>query len=355
MSWAIKIFLFMVLATYLQPLQATLQDDHRLEIHNHILWSYRSSVLTLMDVIKYLDQHLERTKSPKMNAQEKHDYYQQNWRPALQELIDNELIYQDGVDQGWPISDAEAKDELVRLYGDQYLSVIDSQGIGLPEAIRLTKKDLLTQRAFQFRVYYQTRNQITPKMVAAAYQDYIKQYPETDRWSYKVITIRGPYEKASLQAQEALNGLQSGKLTLDQLSTDEPGKEDGKSQTGSSDVKLSIGRILEHTSHEINERYLVALQPLTANQPYSSPMDCSRRQEGESQGIFRILVLLSKEHISAPTFSQMQSRLEDDLRRKLSESERIKYITRLHKQFEREQGETFTQIFNPPFTLFTIR
>lgn len=343
-------------STYNTPAEDVAEQDnfgqpkvspfHRIEIHNCILFSFRDSIITLMDVVRRLDAKLHQMNLKEdLSLQERLEYYQSQWRLSFQELIDNELIYQDAVDFGASVSEGDTKDELIRRFGDQYLSTLATLDISLSEAMKMIRKELLIQRMYYYRVDHQVRSQITPSLLLSYYEQYLKENPRTDIWVYRTLSLRGPLHKTKQIAEEIELKIRSS------TSFEEIEKEIYSKSELASDVKISLSEPTTQNSQELSARYLGVLSALEPGQA-SEILDFSKNSR---EGLFRILFLDSKEHREPKTVEEMHRVLEDKAWSKLSEEYSRKYIIRLRKRLESEMGMSLNEILNPPFVLFNLR
>lgn len=318
-----------------------------IEVHNRILWSHRGSLITVMDVVKKMDQvWLRQPHVQKASIQDQFEFYQQSWRMALQDLIDNELIYQDALDHQhqMQVTDAEAKDEIIRVFGTSYLTRLDELGYTLPYAIASAKKDLLINRMVYLKVHYGARSAITPQAIAKAYFESVKSQPETDLWEYFVFTVKGPSEQSLNFAKLVYSKLQAASKSIEELAQE-------IKQECPSDVKFNSSKAIEQTSEKINQKYLQALKNLSIGQ-VSEPIEF--RADAHTS-TYRLILLQSKQHHTPPSFAQLQKSIEDQLRMQYVANESQRYISKLRKQLEREQGESLQQAFNPATALFSLK
>ncbi len=311
-----------------------------LVIHNHILWNYRGSIITVMDVVKRLEQYGQNIKGfDKLEAAQKLEFYQQNWRGALQELMDQELIYQDAIDHNMIITDAEGRDQLVKMYGEKYITHIDQIGMTMKEALDMVKKEMLIQRMVYFRVHYQARNAITPSIVAQKYKELCQQQPETDIWSYQTLTFKGPTQAAYELARQWKEKLVAG-ATPEECKT--------LTQEG---VTSTISRLNQQSSLNLNQKYLEVLQKIQ-EQSWSDPI-CFK--EDDKEGLVRLFFLKEKTHLALPAFSKIRQQIEDEIFQTAVAEENQRYIVKLRRQLEQEHGQSLQQVFNPTSLLFSLK
>jgi hypothetical protein len=321
----------------------------KIEVHNRILWSYRHSIITVLDVVKKLDQFwFHETQSQKVSSQDQFIFYTQNWRAALQDLIDSELIYQDAQDYQITLSDAEAKEELVRLFGNDYLTRLDTLGYSLSEAIASAKKDLLTQRMLYFKILAPSMDAVTPQALAHSYEEMVKNSPETDLWTYQIINVQGLPEPTEITANQLHMSLKS----LEAEHREETiSNKVIQAQKNSDQVKISLSKELKQISQQMSQTYLKPLQQLQVGQ-FSIPILFS---QNPTKAIYRIFHLIGKEHRESVNFLQAQKLLEDSIKQRSMLNERQKYTQKLRKQLEAEQGFSLHSVFNQSLPLFTLQ
>lgn len=319
----------------------TTPSKQNVEFHNRVLWSYRGSIITVMDIVKRLEEHAQGIPNYQtIDPNQKLEYYQGNWRAVLQELMDYELIYQDAIDHNMSVTDAEGRDQLVRLYGENYLTRIDGMGLTLKEVLSSVKKDMLIQRMTHFRVQYQARATITPSLVAEAYKELCKQQPETDIWTYQTINFKG---ETSLCQEIAQNWK---KHLLENTSIEECEKLPGNEK-----VTINTGRLNTQSSLHLSPKYLQILQELQALH-WSEPVVF---KDDKTQGLVRLFFLKEKTHQRPPSYGEIRRRIEDQLYQDAVAQQNQKYIVKLRRQLELEQGQSLQQVFNPTSPLFFVR
>lgn len=310
-------------------------------VHNHILWNYRGCVITVMDVVKRLEQFGQNMKGfDSMDSAQKLEFYQQNWRGALQDIMDSDLIYQDAVDHNMQVSDAEGRDQLVHLYGEHYITEIDRLGLTMKEALDRVKKDLLIQRMLYFRVHFQARNSITPSLLAQTYKEMCKEQPETDFWTYQTVTFKGPTATAVDLAQKWQKELLTGQSL-----------EACQEKYTSQHVSTVTSRLHQQSSLHLSAKYLETLTATQA-QTWSDPVIF---KEDAKEGIVRLFYLKEKNHQAPPAFSKVRRQIEDHLFEKAASEEQQRYIVKLRRQLEQEQGQSLQLVFNPTSPLFSLR
>lgn len=339
-------FLLVSLTCILTPANPAAQPSikthsSRLEIHNRVLWNYRGSIITVMDVAKRLEQYGQTIQGyASMDSTQKLEFYQQNWRGALQELIDQELIYQDAIDHNMTISDSEARDQLVKYYGEYYITRVDEMGLTMKEALDNVKRDILTQRMMYFRVHYQAKNALTPAVIASTYKEMCKDQPETDLWAYQAITFKGPFETCQNLAKQWQLQLCAQKSI-----------ESCQKELSSQDITVSVGKLNQQTSQHLSQRYLDILSSLEP-QKWSEPVVF---KEDPKEAVIRLFFLESKTHQAPPAFAEVRAQIEDAIYQKTVAEENQKYIVKLRRQLEQEQGNSLQQVFNPTSPLFSVR
>lgn len=311
------------------------------EFHNRVLWNYRGSMITVMDIVKRLELYSKNVKDyENLEANQKLEFYQQNWKGVLQELIDQELIYQDAIDHNMQVTDAECRDQLVRLYGENYITSIDEMGLTMKEALSMIRKDTLTQRMTYFRIQYQARAVLTPGLIAQTYVKLCKEQPETDIWTYQTISFKGPTEIAIKTAFKWNERLLTG-LAL----------EECQEQLKEEAVTVSVGRMNKQSNAHLSSKYLEILAKLKP-QEWSAPITF---KEDSKEGLVRLFFLQEKVHQAPPSYAEVRDQLENHLYQEAVAQESQKYIVKLRRQLEQEQGPLLQQAFNQTTPLFFVK
>ena len=169
--------LFLICLTSLQlfafnPLQNT-SDFHepKLKINNRILVTVMNKPITVLDVVKKMNVILEQNYPEYRHIDSaRHQFYSQQWKTILYQMIDSELMLKDAEKLEIKLSDAEIREEIHSRFGPNIMKSLSSIGISYDEAKKMTFSNIYSERGDAkkipfFNALYKYRDSIYSQMV----------------------------------------------------------------------------------------------------------------------------------------------------------------------------------------------
>lgn len=314
------------LLVFLLPL-AAFADEHELIVQNRILATVNGKNISVMDVMKKMDVYLARAypEYAKSN-QHRYQFFSQNWKHTLNQMIDNELIVADAMRMEMKIADAEIREQIHERFGPNVVATLDQLGVTFDEAWAMLYNEIASQRMTWYRVHSKALRKVGPQTIKLAFQDHVVNHPPKEEWKYQVISIKGKTEQLSdIYAQKAQALIKNEPLPFEELAKVliEKNSEDPSISITVSDEYCVEGKALSDSHKAV----VCSLTPGT----YSEPTPQVSRDKSIVHRIFYL-----KDHTvsPAPKFdTTMVDNLQDELVQKEIDQEYPLYISKLRKQF----------------------
>jgi hypothetical protein len=303
-----------------QPAEAVIKLDNR------VLAKVNGKTITVMDVMKKMDvaffrQFPEYASSPEIRVQ----FYLINWRKAFRDLVDKELILADAALVKLPISQADVRQELERLFGPNVIANLDKIDLSFEEARAMLEGDIIIRRMLYLRVNAKALAQVTPQMIRTAYEEYARENVRDEKWVYSVLSIR---DADSALAADAANNIYQC-LTEEGVSLEKIKDFAEENHLIAPTTQLSLSVEFDHEDKKMSESHRQGIMGLSSGQ-YSCPIAQKSR---DKIALFRIFFLKEFQPGGALPLSEV----EETLKGKLFDVEATKasdqYIEQLEKQF----------------------
>lgn len=302
------------------------KDNAHIEVNNRVLAYVNSKAITVVDVMKKMDmiflkQFPEYTSVPQARFQ----YYQINWRPTLQELIDKELILADAKENKVPLTAGDVRQEMETLFGPNIIANLDKIGLGFDEAFKIVEGDLLIRRTMMIRVNSKSMRSITPQVIREAYTEFAAKNTKKEAWHYQVATIRNPDPTAGAETANLAHKL----LTEDKIALADLSKalKDQNTETKSA---ITISDPLYHTESDMAEAIKITLLDMESG-TISLPL--AQKSRTDKSTIFRIIVLIEKIPAGAVPYSEMENQIKNQLYDKAITRDSEAYLKKLRSHY----------------------
>lgn len=269
-------------------------------------------------------------------------FYQMNWKTALEEMIDKELILADAEENKLPISQGDIRQEMEELFGPHIIANLDKAGLTLEEASQMVKEDLIIQRMLSLRVHSKAIRTVTPQKIRLYYETWAKKNRKPDLWKYQVISFRGENSATCAEIANYAHSL----LTKEQVAISSLEEKLQEHLLGK-EIHLTISELFEHTPDKISDTYKEGLLTLKPDS-FSTPLF----QKSRSGKVFRLFYLKEKIQGGAAPLQEVENILRDELARQGSQIEAEAYMKKLHKHFAIQQfieNQSDTETFQPFF------
>lgn len=318
-----------------------------IEVNNRVLACVNAKAITVVDVMKKMDmvflKHFpEYTSSPHARIQ----YYQINWKPTLQELIDKELILADALENKVPLTAGDVRQEMESLFGPNIIANLDKIGLSFDEAFKIVQGDLLLRRTMMIRVNSKAMRTVTPQIIREAYNEFAAKNVKEAAWRYRVLTIRN---------SDPTSGAESANLAYRLLTEDniEPNALSKKLKSLHAEDKssFSLSDSLYHTENEMADLIKSTIKEMEAG---SISMPIAQKSRADKSTLFRIMILDEKIPAGAVPYSEMETQIKNDLYEKAIGRESDLYLKKLRAHYAISE-DYIKEMVPEDFEPFTLR
>jgi len=317
-----KKFLFLALCSVL-PL-----FSQEIVFNNRPLAKVNGKTFSLFDVIKKMDVTLH-GRSPEIfdNIPGLFQYYQQNWRTTLSELVEEQLILLDAEEKEFiKVSEGDVREEMQERYGPNIITTLSKFNLTYDEAQEMLNTEMRVQQMSWYRAYSKAIMSVTPDIIKSSYKVFLQQSPPKDEWRYQMLTIRGDDKiRCEAIAKAAYDLLQKDGATLNSVA--EQISEEG--------VKVSASTEYSTDSKNLSEQHRSILSRLGVSE-MSEPESQSSKAGG---AVYRIFHLKGHDHEDPPVFENVSDRIKDRLVAMAVERERKVYVDKLKRDYQMTEKE----------------
>lgn len=289
-------------------------DEGTILVQNTILAKINDDTISVLDVKKKLDLIFYRNYSHLANStQARYQFYDAQWRNALMEMIDQQLMLADAAEKQIPLNDGEVREEMENRFGPNIMFTLDKIGIPYDEAWKMVKNDLIVQRMSWWFIHARAMSQVTPQDIRQAFRIHLKDHPPFEEWKYRVIAVRGSSPEETSQKLYAT--LQEKNLPPDHWVEE-------------IDPAIQLSNEFVATDLQLSDAHKTALSTLSAGQ-YSAPI--LQQSKTDNQWVARIFYLHEKTSHPAPQFDNLVGELRNQLVQKAASVESSTYLQKLRK------------------------
>jgi len=294
----------------------------RLIINNRPLAKIHGKVISLYDVVKKMNLLLfSHAPGYAPSPFERMQFYVTNWENTLNEIIANELILLDAEHKKIKVSDGEVRKELIGRFGPNIHANLDKMDLEYEEARDIIRADLAVEQLVSVKVHAKAFQSVTVEMVKDLYREYLEKNPAKDKWTYRVLSIRGENtDVCEALAKKAYALLQGEGHSLDTVVT--LLQEEG--------VTLHVSKELSESAEKISKAHFDVIKELT---PDTISQPTSQTSRFDNNMVFRIFYLKDVLHGLPMQFGEIHDELRDRLLFKHSDRARSAYIDSLKKKF----------------------
>jgi len=283
-------------------------------VQNTILAKINEDTISVLDVKKKLDMIFYRNYPHLANSTPARcQFYEAQWRNALMEMIDQQLILADAEEKKIPLNDGEVREEMERRFGPNIMLTLDKMNLTYDESWKIVKNDLIVQRMSWWFIHSKAMTQVTPQDIRQAFRTHLKEHPAFEEWKYQVIAVRGN------SPQETANKLHETLLEKNSA----PGSWVEEIDSG---IQLSAEFVA--TAQQLSDAHKTTLATLSPGQ-YSAPV--LQQSKTDRSWVARIFYLKEKIDHPAPQFDAVAQELRDQLVQKVSAEESSLYMQKLRK------------------------
>ena len=299
-------------------------QNYKIAINNKILVKIHGKVISVMDVQKKMDFFLyENNKEILESPVLLYQFYTQNWKDILQDMIDNELILMEGDELKIEITDSEVREEIEKRFGSNVIHKFENMGITYENIKEIVHDDMIIKNLSWYRIWARAIQLATPEVVKHEYQTHISNTQFKDKWTYQTITVKGTSteltENTAKKAYALIN--QHGNLPniINELKNETP-----------KNLAMHVSDELSLSSSELSPEYKSILQKLTYTN-ISEPIQQKSRVDGST--VYKIFMLKDYQPAIIPSLDELSSKIHAQLVNQISSTQRKKYLFNLRKQF----------------------
>lgn len=317
------------------------QTKRELRVNNRILANINGKLISVLDVMKKMDVlFFQQFPEYAENTEARYQFYQFQWKRTLKDLIDKELILADAEENKLPVTNGDVRQEMEYLFGPNILANLDKIGMTYDQALEMLRGDILLKRMLYLRVNAKAMREVTPQRVREAYEEFAKENQQPGKWTYQFVSVRHPDSVAGAQAAEKARELLNEDTSLGSLDA-------ALHNIGVNDhTRINVSDTFVQTDQEVNPSYLEVLNKMAAGD-FSKPVKQNSR---DNSIVYRIFHLISREEGGAPSFKEVEKKIEDQLLGEAMDKESDKYLTKLRQHYgisDSQLNELVSEDFEP--------
>ena len=306
--------------------------SEEINFHNRPLMKVNGKTISLIDIIKRMDLQLLKQMPHILNdPSAKIQYYSSSWRLAFNELVEQELILLDSEQLKFSISEADVREELQNSFGSNLISKLDSIGLTLEEAKKMTEHDMVVRQMLWFKAYSKALQEVTPGMIKQTYAQVTKDnlLKQKDQWCYQILTVKCKDDiKGEKIANEAYNLLTSSRSLINTIP--EALKNTFLQSSAKSDFEVLLSKDITVDSQSISKAHFEVLNTLK-EQEYSKPI--TQQIKNTKETVHRIFYLKNHNQQQTQKFEDIAQGIKDKLIQSCAEKEKKQYIDALKLKF----------------------
>ncbi len=280
----------------------------------------------MLDVVKQMDVYLSQYYPQYLDAEEaKIQFYNVQWKPTLQRMIDQELMMADAESREVKATDAEVREEIQNRYGPNVMGSLDKLGISYEEAKKMVYQDLVVQKIQWLRVTSKVLARVTTEVIKKTFDEYLIKNPPKEMWTYQFLTLRFDEIDTAMSQAEQIKDLQETSSSLLSVAADLFKQKLPETEW----THFSLSSELQLEEKELSEAHRDVLAKMTVND-WSKPIV---QQSRDGSQVVRIFHLKSHTKQETPLFETMANGLRQEILNQYAEKEMDVYLARLHQRF----------------------
>ena len=301
-------------------------QNYKLIVKNRILVKVNGNAISVMDVKKKMDFFLHENHKEALESDAlRYQFYSQNWKDVLQEMIHNELMLMESNELNIDIPDGDIREEMETRFGPNVIQQIETLGLTYDEAKKMVKEDIIVKNLSWYRIWARVMQVVTPDALRQGYSDHLASLPNKDQWIYQTLTVRGTQDASVEQfAEKAHTYLADNEFVdltkvVNTLNNDLP-----------KNVFINVSDEICLQSQDLSPEYQSILGRLSP-ESFSQPVKQISRADGST--VYRIFHLKEHQTFDLPSFEELSSTIRNKLMQKHSEIQREEYFSKLRKRF----------------------
>jgi SurA N-terminal domain len=302
-------------------------SPQKLNIKNRILVTVMNKPISVLDVVKKMNVMLEQSYPDYKNIPEaKYQFYSQQWRYVLRQMIDAELMLKDAEKLELKVTDAEVREEIHSRFGPNVMKSLKEIGISYDEAQKMIHTDIITQRMMWYRVHSKALSKVIPQDIKKSYQDYVYKNPSDNIWTYEVLSVKSNNDSSSsLVASKAFDMLCAAKLGLKEAATSLK-----TSSQNDNNLQITVSEVITAKEYELSSAHKDALKTLVKGQ-FSKPIEqIGKNGKDKAHRIYHLIDVQKKEPAKFVTLAdQFKDKLIQDKVNEFNQN----YISKLRSRY----------------------
>jgi hypothetical protein len=320
----IRLFTFLIPVFAMAAASLPLDDGRELVVNNHILAKINGKTISVVDVMKKMDLHLNQYYPHLANsATARYQFYSSSWRDTLNQMIDSELMVADAETLEVKVSEGEVRQEIQERFGPNIMTSLSKLGLTYEEAKKLIHQEMVVQRMNWFRITSKALQRVTPQDVKEAYKQFCENNPPKEEWKYQMLSIRANNRDMGAElAQKAFALLKDKTLhaASEELKASLPPE-----QTAS--INLSQEYAVEDRALAQSHKEVLTALKIGEITP---PIEQISR---DNSVVFRFFQLNDHTISEPPKFETIANELKENLLQKAASDEMGSYVNRLRQRF----------------------
>lgn len=297
--------------------------SQQLVVNNRILVKINDRTISVLDVMKTMDMHLNRYYPHLVESTAaRYQFYSASWRSVLDQMIVGELMMADAEKREIKVSDGDVREEIQDRFGPNVMASLEKIGISYEEAREKVHEEMIRQRMEWLRVTSKALQKVTLKEVKEAYA---AKYPPSEEWNYQILSIRSKNKDSGrLLADKIFHLVQQEHLDL--KSASQKIQEEEPLDEG---LTLNLSPEYQEENKNLSLSLRDTLSFLKPGE-ISPPIEQISRDQTAVYRLFQLQNHVKKE---PPAFEAVAASLKEDLLQVAAAESMASYVDKLHKQF----------------------
>lgn len=316
-------------------------ETYEIIMNNRVLAKINGKTFSVMDVKKRMDLFLQEHHPESLSSNLLlYQFYSQNWRQYLQEMLDNELIKMEAEAFKMNISDGDVRQEMEKRFGPNVVSRLDELKLTYDEAKEIVHDDIVVRNMQWYKIWARVLQDVTPETIKAGYETYLAKLDLQDDFVYKVATLKG-------RDQTEETAIKAYHLLLQEESDFEALKVKGFSGFLPSDSSLQVSDPITVSTKQLSSEIVKVLENLERN-TFSKPVAQKSKSDGST--VYKMYYLIDHKKQTPPSFEQVSAKIHETLVQRYGDVQRDEYYAKLRKRFLAEDlvvKNLFPQSYQP--------
>ncbi|MDX8431082.1 MAG: hypothetical protein SNF33_04680 [Candidatus Algichlamydia australiensis] len=299
-------------------------EEQHIIINNRPLVKVFDKTFSLMDVVKRMDLFLHRYWPAAFDSKASlYQYYMGNWRVTLDEMVNNQFILKEAEEKKMEVSDGEVREEMEERFGPNIMANLDKLHLTYEEAKEHIHEQLVVGKLTGYFVHSKALQDVGPQKIKDSYAIIKEKNPNSDLYTYQVLSVSGSDEKLCEEAAKRASSLLSAGLT----GLSEAAEKVREEFEG---VKIRVGNdyVVESTKlSPMHKQVLAALDVGEVSLPEN------QKSRANPKGVWRLFHL--KDHVEkqAVAFKEKEEEIKSALLRERLDVHQNNFTTTLRKKY----------------------